>query len=250
MSETAVDVNNLDAPETTAARGGVILSKPLLKYFYDRFYHFVKSEYKGGFWVELGSGAGFIKLVIPDMITSDYLELPGQDMRLDATAMPFENNSVDGLCMMNVLHHIQDTEAFFAEAVRVLKPGGKVVMQEPANTLFSRFIYTFLHHEPFDTVAVNWKLPPGGPLSMANGALPWIIFKRDRQRFEALFPELEIRTLYGVHPVLYLASGGFSARQLVPSWMEGIVIAGDRLLARLPWFPLFKRIVLVKRAGQ
>jgi SAM-dependent methyltransferase len=248
MQANSIPKTDLDAPETTAARREVIFKKPLLKAFYDSFYSFLTNEHSGGFWVELGSGAGYIKQFIPDIKTSDYLDLPDQDLIIDATKMPFNDASVDGICMLDVLHHIPDNDAFLREAVRVLKPGGKIVMQEPANTFFSRFIYQHFHHEPFLPDAPDWKLPPGGPLSMANGALPWIIFIRDRARFEAAFPDLRILSITGVHPVLYLLSGGFTAPQLVPGFLAPLITRIDSLLSKIPALPMFMRVVVEKRA--
>ena len=40
----------------------------------------------------------------------------------------------------------------------------------------SRVIYGALHHEPFRPDAADWKISGKGPLSAANGALPWILF--------------------------------------------------------------------------
>lgn len=242
------NVADLDKPETTAARRAVILKKPLLKAFYDSFYTFVKAEHTAGLWVELGSGAGYIKQFIPDVKTSDYLNLPDQDMQIDATNMPFEKETVSGICMLDVLHHIPDNEAFLREAMRVLKPGGKIVMQEPANTPAGRFIYRNFHHEPFEPNAQDWKLPPGGPLSMANGALPWIIFSRDHAHFDRLFPELKVVSISYVHPILYLVSGGFTFRQLVPNFLSGLLIPLDRWLTRFSALGMFTRIVVEKRA--
>jgi hypothetical protein len=37
--------------------------------------------------------------------------------------------------------------------------------------------------------AADWSFPAVGPLSGANGALPWILFERDRARFEREFPQ-------------------------------------------------------------
>lgn len=240
-------VTNLDAPETTAARRAVILKKPFLKGFYDSFYTFIKGYYSGGFWIELGSGAGYIKSVIPGIKTSDYLELPDQDLQVDALNMPFESESVDGICMLDVLHHLQDPGRFFEEALRVLKPGGKIVMQEPANTAFGRFIYRNFHHELFEPAETTWKLPPGGPLSMGNGAIPWIIFVRDRKIFETRFPQLKIQYFEGVHPFLYLFSGGFTAPQLLPSFLLPAILFIDRIFGKWSAWPMFMRVVVTKK---
>ena len=90
-------------------------------------------------------------------------------------------------------------------------------MIEPWVSTWSRLIYQNLHHEPFDPKARDWTIPDTGPLSGANGALPWIIFQRDRQVFEAEFPELNIANVRPFMPYRYLVSGGVSMRQLMPS---------------------------------
>ncbi len=89
-------------------------------------------------------------------------------------------------------------------------------MIEPWVSTWSRPIYTHLHHEDFDPDAKNGTFAATGPLSAANGALPWIIFQRDRQKFESEFHELEIQTVRPFMPLRYLVSGGVSMRQLTP----------------------------------
>jgi SAM-dependent methyltransferase len=131
--------------------------------------------------------------------------------------MPFEETSVDAFFMFDVLHHINEPRKFFAEAIRCLKESGKIVMIEPANTLWSRFVYKKFHHEPFDERA-NWELELAGRLSQANGAMPWIIFTRDREIFEKEFPSLKIVKIHNHTPIGYLLSGGLTLRQLVPSF--------------------------------
>ena len=42
----------------------------------------------------------------------------------DATALPFEEGSVDGVLCSNMLEHTPDAEAVVAEIARVLRPGG------------------------------------------------------------------------------------------------------------------------------
>ena len=45
-------------------------------------------------------------------MTSDTLPYEGIDRVVDATKMPFEDESVRAICMTNVFHHIPDVEAF------------------------------------------------------------------------------------------------------------------------------------------
>ncbi len=230
-------IEDLDDPATTLLHAEIIQKKPFLKKLYIDFYKQFKkavSDSKNKVLVELGSGGGFIKEVINNVITSDVLELPNVDKVFSVLDMPFEQASVNAFFMFDVLHHIADPRAFFKEALRCLKISGKVVMIEPANTLWSRFIYKNFHHEAFDTQApewcrqgqTKWELGPrkagtlqeSGRLSGANGALAWIIFWRDRKIFESEFPSLRIVRMRNHTPLRYLLSGGLTLRQLVPSF--------------------------------
>jgi len=215
-------IKDLDDPATTLLHAEIIQKKPFLRKVYIDLYkqlEKVVSDREEKVLVELGSGAGFIKEVISNVITSDILELPNVDKVFSALEMPFEKASVDAFFMFDVLHHITDPRAFFREALRCLKIGGKIVMIEPANTLWSRFIYKNFHHELFDTKA-KWELRSGkaGPLSHGNGALAWIIFSRDRRIFENEFPSLRIVRMRNHTPLRYLLSGGLTLHQLVPSF--------------------------------
>ena len=229
-------IKDLDDPATTLLHAEIIQKKPFLRKLYVDFYkqlEKVVSDPQGKVLVELGSGAGFIKEVISNAITSDILELPNVDKVFSALEMPFERASVDAFFMFDVLHHITDPRAFFREALRCLKIGGRIVMIEPANTLWSRFIYKNFHHELFDTQA-KWELDSlqeTGPLSHGNGALPWIIFSRDRRIFENEFPSLRIVRMRNHTPLRYLLSGGLTLRQLVPSFTYPAVKAIEYALS-------------------
>lgn len=208
--------NNLDSPITTLNRVKLIKSKFILRNTYINFYKILKTYSKGlppGKKIEIGSGGGFIKEVIPSTITSDVMKLKNCDMAFSAENMPFKNNSISCFYLMNVFHHIKNPKKALAEFQRCLKKGGKVVMVEPHNSLWSRFIYNNFHHENFNTKA-GWKIEGGGHLSNANGALPWIIFVRDRNKFEKLFPNLIIKYLLPHTPLMYLLSGGLSKPQV------------------------------------
>jgi SAM-dependent methyltransferase len=149
--------------------------------------------------------------------------------------------------MINVLHHIKRPKFFFAEAQRCLKNGGKIVMIEPANTIWYRLVVKNFHHEMFDTTA-GWEMDKTRPLSDANGALAWIIFQRDREIFESEFKNLKIRSI-GFHtPLRYILSGGLTYRQLLPSFMYGFVNFLEICLRPFnKWIGMFETIVLEKQ---
>ena len=215
------DFPDLDVPSRTALHSEIIQKKAFLKALYTDFYKEFLSASKEidrpKLMVELGSGGGFIKEIIPGVVTSDILRLAGVDRCFSALNMPFENGSVDAFFMIDVLHHINDSRAFFKEANRCLKAGGRIVMVEPANTLWSRLVWSRFHHEDFD-VKGGWGFKEEGALTAANSAIPWIIFFRDRKIFEKEYPGLKIIKLRPHIPFRYLLSGGLSCRQLLPSF--------------------------------
>ena len=209
---------SIDDPHTTTRRRSIIQSNRFLWRIYDEWYRMISSCIPDGPGraLELGSGAGFLEQYVPGLIASEVFPCPDIELVLDARRLPFSSGSLKAIAMVDVLHHIPDNRAFFAEAQHCLRPGGCIAMVEPWVSTWSRPIYTRLHHEPFDPQAKDWTFPETGPLSGANGALPWIIFQRDRREFESEFPGFEVRAVQPFMPFRYLVSGGVSMRQLMP----------------------------------
>ena len=147
---------DIDDPQTTDLRRRIIRNKPFLKRIYREWYEAIASRFSVGETVlELGSGGGFLRETMPRLITSDVFPVPGVDRVEDARSLSFADRSLDGIVMTNVLHHIPDPASFLREAERTLKPGSRIVMIEPWNNAWSRFVYGKLHHEPFDPMAVD-----------------------------------------------------------------------------------------------
>ncbi|MBI5408162.1 MAG: class I SAM-dependent methyltransferase [Nitrospirae bacterium] len=243
------NIENLDAISTSVLHGRIIRKKGFLRKLYTDFYkQFLRSSKDlDGLLIELGSGGGFLKEVIPNVITSDILPVEGVDLCFSALLMPFPNQTVSAFLMIDVLHHLPDSFLFFKEVNRCLKVGGKCVMIEPANTLWSRFVYQNLHHEDFDPNG-EWGFEGRRPLSDANGAIPWIIFCRDRKRFEKEFPDLKIAHLSFSTPFRYLLSGGLSVRSLVPSFFYNTIKGVEFLLSPLNrYLGMFMKIELEKK---
>ncbi len=211
---------SLDDPQTTSIRRQIILEKPFLRKLYFDWYSHISKWIKSdsGRILEIGSGAGIFIEVQPSTIKSELFNCPNIDIVLDGTSLPVLDNSLSTIVMTDVLHHIPDCSSFFSEARRVLVPGGRIIMIEPWYTTWSGFVYTHLHHEPFNPQSPDWTIPSCDPLSGANGALPWILFDRDHDLFKKRFPELQLVHLELLMPFRYLVSGGVSMRNLMPCW--------------------------------
>jgi SAM-dependent methyltransferase len=168
--------------------------------------------------LEIGSGAGFVKDIIPQIITSDIIPYAGIDRVIDATHLDFPDQSLACICMFNVLHHISDSPAFFREAARCLVPNGRIFMVEPYAGWVSSLIYRYLHHEDFDLTVDAWEFESNGPVSDANNALPTIIFERDLKKFQQQFPHLELLRYQPHTPWRYWLTGGLKNWSLLPKW--------------------------------
>ena len=210
---------SVDDPRTTEIRHEIIQSKPFLRSVYQEWYELIIQGLGDSKNVlEIGSGASFLKSFIPSIFTSEVMEVKNVDLVADATQLPFPNGSLDAIVMTDVLHHIPCSKDFFSEAIRCLRSGGKILMIEPWPTPWSEFVYKNFHSEPFNKKG-DWTIPLTGPLSGANGALPWILFHRDYAQFQDCFPQLKIRKVKLIMPFSYLISGGVSIRFSAPSFL-------------------------------
>jgi SAM-dependent methyltransferase len=216
---------DLDDPARESGLRARIQGKAALKDWYERIYRVWAEALalvpEGGVVAEIGSGAGFAERFVPGLLRTDTLAYPGVDQVVDALAMPFADGSVRALFLLNVLHHLPDAETFLAEAQRVLKPGGLLMVTDQHVGPISRLCLRFGHHEPFDPAAVEWKAPVAGALAGANGALAWMVFQRDRARFEREFPGLELSAYRPFAPLQYWMAGGLKAWSLVPGPLLG-----------------------------
>lgn len=238
---------NLDDPRTTHLRNLVIQEKPFLTKIYQEWYQMIAAWIPDGDGsiLELGSGAGFMRQHVPELLASDVFICPKIDMVCDGQRLPFTQTSLRAIIMTDVLHHIPNVRLFLAEAQRCLRSGGRVIMIEPWVTSWSRFVYNVLHHEPFDPHALHWEFPSSGPLSGANDALPWIILNRDRAAYELEFPSLKITYLRMFMPFRYLVCGGISLRSLMPSRSFGLWRGFEKILTPfMKHLAMFALIVL------
>jgi SAM-dependent methyltransferase len=242
---------DLDSHDATAVHARLIREKGFLRKLYEHYYAdydaAIARATPGGLVLEIGSGGGFYREIRRGIVSLDIR--PGADVDVVGSALdlPFTTGSASAVLMLNVLHHLPDPAAFFRECARVLKPGGRVCLIEPYASPLSRRIVKPLHHEPWDENG-TWMLPASGPMTGANMALPWIIFARDRARYDADFPELPVDR-FRLHTIaLYLLSGGVSMRALLPTALFTPVRVAEGLLEPAgTWLASMMTIELVRR---
>jgi SAM-dependent methyltransferase len=197
--------------------------------------------------LELGAGPGLLAASArarrPDirLVTADILATPWNDLAADAGRLPLRSGAMDVVLGLDVVHHLARPADFFAEAARVLAPGGRLAVVEPWVTPFSYPIYRWLHHE-----GCRLHLDPWNPFGTRKGrkdafegdaAVPWALVRRTpREQWAALGLEPpSVRLLNGF---AHLLSLGFKRGSLLPvslapalHWLDSALEPASPLVA-------------------
>lgn len=229
--------------------------KPFLRRVYRNFHQAIAKEMARqvpGKTLELGSGVGAIKEVIPDCITSDIFSNPWLDRVENAYHLSFANESLANVILFDVWHHLEFPGVALREFERVLAPHGRLILFEPAMGILGRIIYGCFHHEPLGlNQSIAWE--PHEPSHLveryyAAQGNAWRMFRsgefKDRM---AGWKILSVRYLSGL---TYIGTGGFRGPQLYPGFLLHAVAWCDLGLSLIPsLFATRMLVVLEKRPG-
>jgi SAM-dependent methyltransferase len=221
-------------------------SKPVLREIYQDYYRRIARVSRPGRSLEIGGGSGNLKGVLPNVVSTDIVPLNWLDVSADAQALSFRDGSFANVIGVDILHHIEWPCRFLAEAQRVLTPGGRLILLEPAITPVSWLFYTLFHPEPVnlrtDPLAEGPTNPGRQPFD-ANQAIPTLLFGRYRDAFTRMFPMFRLVSLEWLNLLVYPLSGGFRPWCLVPrcsvQWLLRMEDWLNPLLGRLIAFRLF-----------
>lgn len=254
LREKSLLLINADGDERIQAHKAVLKRKPKLQSIFDENFDqmaALAARYFNakGLKIELGSGAVSMKQRYEDIKTSDIVSSQNNDLTLDALNMHLHDQSVAMFFAQNVFHHFNDPEKFFDELMRVLKPGGGVILLEPYYGPLASIIYkNFIPGETFDKTQKSWNSDNEGPMIGANQALSYIVFNRDRKKFQALYPDIEISFMCIQNNYLrYILSGGLNFRKLIPDAFHRVLKCFEFLLRPLNSFLGIHYIIVLKR---
>jgi len=247
---------HVDEEERFGLHRYTLSQKPMLRRVFTEFHQAfdrLDKEFLSGFGarIEIGSGVAPIRESYPDVLATDIVPGPDLDRLLDAEKMDLADESVRVLFGQNCFHHLANPICFFQELERVVAPGGGAILLEPYHKPFATFLFRrMFHSEGFDKDFPTWETPISGPMNGANQALSYIVFERDRDEFNRLFPDLEIaHQVTFSNYLIYLFSGGLNFRQLWPNWAAPMLSLIQQGLNPLDhWLALHHVLVIRRRA--
>lgn len=254
LSYPTLDSIDIDGEDRLAVHRKVLENKKMLKDVFIEFHHcffrlFQKHTGADGVKLEIGAGISPMRNSYPDYLATDIIYDKNLDMVVDAQEMKFKSQELCVIVGQNCFHHIPEPFKFFSEAERVLKVGGLIILLEPyygptASFLFPRMFKT----EGFDKSAKNWDSLDIGAMNGANQALSYMVFFRDRKKFDQLFPKLKIVD----HMICdnyfeYLLSGGLNFKQLIPNFLIPWLKALQKLLRPVNKVFALHHIVVIKK---
>jgi SAM-dependent methyltransferase len=224
-------------------------AKPVLRAVYRDYYARIAQWCRAGTTIEIGTGSGNLRESLPGVIASDIVASQFLDLTLDAQHLPFADRSVSTIVGVDVLHHIEYPRLFLGDARRVLEPGGRIVLIEPAITPLSWVMFKLGHPEPVDLRVdplVDGQPDPHRHPFESNQALPTLLAGRHRERVERevglIFVNVERISL-----AAYPLSGGFRRWSLLPArWVDQVLRAERRLERRLGRLAAFRLLVVLE----
>lgn len=228
--------------------------KPALRAIYTDYYRRIVAHCRPGATLEIGGGTGNLKAFASDVVCTDIVPLPWLDAAADAQALPFAPGAFANIVAVDVLHHIERPVRFLEEAARVLHPGGRLILVEPAITPLSWIFYTLFHPEPVRMNAdplEEGRGDPGWKPFDANQAIPTLLFGRDHERLQRRFPNLRVAHFERLSLFAYPLSGGFRSWGLIPSTAVAPVLRLEGvLMPLLGWFAAFRLFAVLEKSAE
>lgn len=230
-------------------------NKPLLRKIYREFHREIAAQLsclEAPKIVELGSGIGNIRDVIPGCLRTDLFPNPWLDRVENAFALSFEDSSLSDLILFDVFHHLRYPGEALREFSRVLRPSGRVIIFEPYISPLGALVYGPMHAEPISMrSSIDWNAPPqwkptAPEYYAAQGNVTRLFFKSLESTELTGWNMVSRRRLAAL---AYVAIGGYSGPKLYPDFLYPVMKLADRALNRLPSLFATRCLVVLEKMG-
>ncbi|HEB51461.1 MAG TPA: methyltransferase domain-containing protein [Desulfobulbus sp.] len=228
--------------------------KPLLRQIYADFYRRIAGWLvpgPGGRSVELGSGIGNIREVLPGCLRTDLFPNPWIDRVESAYGLSFAARSIDNLILFDVFHHLRYPGTALAELHRVLVPGGRVLIFEPCLSLLGLLVFGPLHREPLGLgeeirffAPADWSPEKDSYYASQGNAARIFLGRKYRPLLRKQWTVLARERFAAIS---YIASGGYSGPQLYPDRAFPLMQRLDAFCDRFPRIFATRLLVVLEK---
>ena len=227
-------------------------AKPVLREIY-RDFHRLLARYLSdvpGETVEVGSGIGNIKEVIPHCVRTDIFPNPWNDRQENIYRLSMADSSVANLILFDVFHHLEYPLDALDECRRVLHAGGRLLVFDHAMSAAGFLFSKFVHHERAGFLK-SYRLRADGaswldaPRYYADHANARRIFE---QRFEELLQPVWRRVAVVRLPAIkWLLSGGYRGPSMITAGNKQVVDYLERMTFCFPLAFSLRLLIVLER---
>lgn len=228
-------------------------NKPVLRRIYKSFHARLANHLPvsvNGAIMEIGSGVADITEVIPGCLRTDLFPNPWIDQVENAYALSLADQSVAGIILFDVFHHLRYPGTALKEFQRVLKPRGRVIIFEPGLSLLGNLVYGPLHPEPLGSqdpiswLAPEWWSPEEIDYYAAQGNANRIFLREEVDYSRAGW---KLTAIEQYADISYVASGGYSKPQLYPDFLYPVMRLVDQAFNLFPRLFATRLLVVLEK---
>ena len=228
-------------------------NRPTLRLVYKNFHRLIAQQLNkniDGSIVELGSGIGKLRDVIPECILTDLFPNPQVDQIENAYRLSFKDSSVSNLILFDVFHHLLHPGTALQEFYRVLVPKGRIIIFDPYISFLGIIVYGLMHPEPISSrKPIKWFAPSDWSPEKehyyaAQGNATRIFFSPDFKNNLSSWKKIQELRLSAIS---YVATGGFSRYQLYPHFALPFMENLDKIFDFFPKLFATRLLVVLEK---